>query len=112
MVSSLSVKFIGESFLEGALFAPTTFQVFKLIVAWTSFPNFQLIDNLFLYLNCERARAATICNESFELIDASNADGVRAPTLRLPFGILTAHLLKQILSTESLRQVMHLTVNS
>jgi hypothetical protein len=80
------------------------------------FANFQLIDNLFFYLNCERARAdiasATICNESFELIDASNAEGVQASTLRLPFGILTAHLLKQILSTESLRQVMHLTVNS
>jgi hypothetical protein len=33
MTPSLSLKFIGKSILEGAKFAPTTLQVFKLIVA-------------------------------------------------------------------------------
>jgi hypothetical protein len=86
-VPSLSLKFISKSILEGAQFAPTTFQAFKLIVAWTLFDNFQLIVDLFLNPNHEKACAdiasATICNESFELIDASNAEGVQDSTLRL-----------------------------
>jgi hypothetical protein len=51
MTPSLSLNFIGKSILEGAQFAPTTFQAFKLIVALTSIADFQLIVNLFLNLN-------------------------------------------------------------
>jgi hypothetical protein len=61
-------------------------QAFKLSVAWTLFADFQLIIK-FLNPNHERARAdiasATIRNESFELIDASSAEGVQASTPRL-----------------------------
>ncbi len=46
-VPSLSLKLIGKSILEGALFAPSTLQAFKYIVALTLFANFQLIVNLF-----------------------------------------------------------------
>jgi hypothetical protein len=63
-IPSLSLKFIGNSILEGALFAPTTFQAFKLIVVSALFANFQLIVDLFF--NCEGAHAysasATIHN--------------------------------------------------
>jgi hypothetical protein len=45
----------------------------------TSITNFQLIVDLFLNPNCEGARAdvasATICNESFKLIDVSCSEG-------------------------------------
>jgi hypothetical protein len=48
---SLSLKLIGKSILEGALFAVTTLQAFKYIVASTLFVNFQLIVSLFLNPN-------------------------------------------------------------
>jgi hypothetical protein len=38
-----SFKFIGELILEGAQFAPTTFQAFELIVASISIAHFQLV---------------------------------------------------------------------
>jgi hypothetical protein len=52
-----SLKFIGESKLEGAGFAPTTFRAFKLIVALTSIDNFQLIVSVFLNSDCEGVQA-------------------------------------------------------
>jgi hypothetical protein len=55
-VPSLSLKLIGKSILEGALFAQTTLQAFKYIVALTLFANFQLIVNLFLNPNPPAAR--------------------------------------------------------
>jgi hypothetical protein len=56
-VPSLSLKLIGKLILEEALFAPTTFQAFKLIVALTLFTHFQWIVNLFLNPNREGAHA-------------------------------------------------------
>jgi hypothetical protein len=103
MTPSLSLNFIGKSILEGALFAPTTFQAFKLFVALTSIADFQLIVNLFLNPNCEGACAdvasATICNKSFKLIDVlsskgnfsvsanfgnKDSEGARAPSTTFP----------------------------
>jgi hypothetical protein len=52
-----SLKFIGKLKLEGAGFAPTTFQAFKLFVALTSIDNFQLIVSVFLNSNPEGVQA-------------------------------------------------------
>jgi hypothetical protein len=53
-----SLKFIGESKLEGAGFVPTTFRAFKLIVASTStINNFQLIVSIFLNSDSKGAQA-------------------------------------------------------
>ncbi len=41
-----SLKFIGESKLEGAGFAPTTFQAFKLIVVLALIADLQLVVNI------------------------------------------------------------------
>jgi hypothetical protein len=43
--------------LEGAGFAPTTFQAFELIVALTSINNFQLIVSVFLNSDSEGVQA-------------------------------------------------------
>jgi hypothetical protein len=64
MTPSLSLKFIGKSIFEGALFASATFQAFKFIVALTSIADFQMIVNLFLISNCEGARAVPITHYS------------------------------------------------
>jgi hypothetical protein len=60
MTPSLSLKFIGKSILEGALFASATFQAFKFIVASTFIANFQMIVDLFFIPNCEGACAVPI----------------------------------------------------
>jgi hypothetical protein len=64
MTPSLSLKFIGKSILEGALFASATFQAFESIVASTSIADFQMIVGLFLIPNCEGARAVPITHYS------------------------------------------------
>jgi hypothetical protein len=52
-----SLKFIGESKLERAGFAPTTFRSFELTVASTSINDFQLIVSVFLNSDSEGAQA-------------------------------------------------------
>jgi hypothetical protein len=64
MTPSLSLKFIGKSISEGALFASATFQAFEFIVASTSIANFQMIVDLFLIPNREGARAVPITHYS------------------------------------------------
>jgi hypothetical protein len=46
-ILSLSLKLIGKSILEGALFSPTTLQAFEYIGALTLSADFQLIVDLF-----------------------------------------------------------------
>jgi hypothetical protein len=54
-ITSLSLKFIVESILEGALFAPTTFQAFELIVVLVSIADFQLVVEYYLIKYSEEA---------------------------------------------------------
>jgi hypothetical protein len=61
---SLSLKFIGESILEKAQFAQTTFQAFELIVALTSIADFQLIVNL---ISAKRASKLIVINSKIPL---------------------------------------------
>ncbi len=78
-----SLKFIGESKLEGAGYAPTTFQAFELTVALTSNDDFQLIVSVFLNSDSEGAHA--IPNKPSQLIvkliSIMISEGGRAPQL-------------------------------
>jgi hypothetical protein len=78
-----SLKFIGKSKSEGAGFAPTSFQAFKLIVASTSIGNYQLIVSVFLNSDFEGAQA--IPNKPpqliVKLISIMISEGGRAPQL-------------------------------
>jgi hypothetical protein len=68
MTPSLSLKFIGKSILEGALFASATFRAFELIVASTSITGFQLIVDLFLNPNCKEACAVPITSAKYFML--------------------------------------------
>jgi hypothetical protein len=87
-----SCKFIGKSKLEGAGFAPTTFQAFELIVALTSIDNFQLIVSVFLNSDSEGAQA--IPNKPSQLIvkliSIMISEGGRAPQLIMKSLILNS----------------------
>ncbi len=88
----LSLKFIGESKLEGAGFAPTTFQAFELIVALTPINDFQLIVNLFLNSDSEGVQA--IPNKPpqliVKLISIMISEGGQAPQLIMKSLILNS----------------------
>ncbi len=83
-----SLKFIGKSKLEGAGFAPTTFQAFELIVASTSIDNFQLIVSVFLNSDSEGAQA--IPNKPPQLIVKLISEGGQAPQLIMKILILNS----------------------
>jgi hypothetical protein len=78
-----SCKFIGESKSEGAGFAPTTFQAFELIVAFTSINDFQLIVGVFLNSESEGAQTIPIKPPQLivKLISIMISEGGRAPQL-------------------------------
>jgi hypothetical protein len=124
MTPSLFLKFIGKSILEEARFAPTTLQAFKLIVALTSIANFQLIVDLFLNPNCERActdvASATICNKSIKLIDVlsskrdfsvpanfGNTDSGKARALSTIFPTLHNRKSKYIVTSHFSKTFLH-----
>jgi hypothetical protein len=74
--------------LEGAGFAPTTFQAFELIVASTSIDNFQLIVSVFLNSDSEGAQA--IPNKPPQLIVKLISEGGQAPQLIMKILILNS----------------------
>ncbi len=87
-----SLKFIGESKLEGAGFAPTTFRAFELTVASTSIDDFQLIVSVFLNSDSEGAQA--IPNKPsrliVKLISIMISEGGQAPQLIMKSLILNS----------------------
>jgi hypothetical protein len=78
--------------LEGAGFAPTTFQAFELIVALTPINDFQLIVNLFLNSDSEGVQA--IPNKPpqliVKLISIMISEGGQAPQLIMKSLILNS----------------------
>ncbi len=66
-IPSLSLKFIAKSISKGALFAPTTFQAFKLIVVLALIADFQLAVEYYLIKYSEEAM---INNQKFQCIVA------------------------------------------
>ncbi len=87
-----SLKFIGESKLEGAGFAPTTFRAFELTVASTSINVFQLIVSVFLNSDSEGVQA--IPNKPSQLIvkliSIMISEGGQAPLLIMKSLILNS----------------------
>jgi hypothetical protein len=88
-VPSLSLKFIGKSILEGALFAPTTFETFESIVALTLFADCQSIVDLFLIPYHEGACALPITHYSASEGDTSLSS---ASNKSITFSLTTIHV--------------------